>query len=180
MDIFQVVQVPLQVCQFMVVGGKEGLGPNLVMDMLDNGLGQSHPVIGGCSSTQLVKEDEGILAGQTDCLIGLHHLYHKGRLATNQVIRCPDAGKDGIENWQFSPVSWNVGTHLGHDDDNGQLAHIGGLSAHVGASNQLHIGLAVQIDGVGDIGLSPHDLLHYRMAAIFNGDGLTIGEAWPH
>ena len=150
------------------------------MDMLDNGLGQSHPIIGSRSPAQLVKEDERILTGQTDCLVGLHHLHHKGGLAADQVIRCPDAGKDGIENRQLCPVSWNVGTHLGHDDDNGQLTHIGGLSAHVGASNQLHIGLAIQIDGVGNVRLSPHDLLHYRMAALFNGDGLTIGEAWSH
>ena len=82
----------------MVVGGKEGLGTNLVVDVLDDRLGQGHTVIGSRSPSQLIKEDERPICRQTDRLIGLHHFDHESRLTTNQVVCRPNSGENSIEN----------------------------------------------------------------------------------
>ncbi|CIV95896.1 Uncharacterised protein [Streptococcus pneumoniae] len=82
----------------MVVGRKEGLSSDVLMDIFDDGLSKSHPVISCSSTSQFIKENERVLGRMRNGIIGLHHLHHKGRLTRNQVICCSDTGKNRIKN----------------------------------------------------------------------------------
>jgi len=64
----------------MIMGGKHGLSPDLVMNKLNNRLGQSHTIISGRPTPQLIKNNQGIRCPPLNSLISLHHLNHKGRL----------------------------------------------------------------------------------------------------
>ena len=41
----------------MVVGGEEGLGANMLVDILNYCLGQGHPIVSSGSTANLIKED---------------------------------------------------------------------------------------------------------------------------
>ena len=64
----------------MIMGRKHGFSPHLVMNKLNDRLGQSHTVIGGCPTSQLIKNNQGIRCRSLNGLISLHHLNHEGRL----------------------------------------------------------------------------------------------------
>ena len=67
-------------------------------------------------------------------------------------------------------LGWDEGAHLGHEDNEGHLAHIGGLARHVRAGNDgAHILAAVHVGIVGDKeGIFQH-LFHHGVAALHNG-----------
>ena len=81
----------------MIVGGKEGLGSSIMMNILDNSLSQRHPIVSRRPTAQLIKENKRTLAGLPNGPIGLHHLHHKGGLAGHQIIRRADASENRIE-----------------------------------------------------------------------------------
>ena len=81
----------------MIVGGKEGLGSSIMMNMLNNSLSQRHPIVSSRPTAQLIKENERTLAGLPNGPIGLHHLHHKSGLARHQIICCTDASENRIK-----------------------------------------------------------------------------------
>ena len=64
----------------MIMGRKHGFSPHLVMNKLNDRLGQSHTVIGSCPTSQLIKNNQGIRCRPLNGLVSLHHLNHEGRL----------------------------------------------------------------------------------------------------
>ena len=77
-DIDQVFQAGLQTSQLMVVSRKKGLGSDMLMDVFNDGLSKSHPVISCSSSSQFIKENERVLGRMRNSIVSLHHLYHEG------------------------------------------------------------------------------------------------------
>jgi hypothetical protein len=62
---------------------------------------------------------------------GLLHLNHERRLAARDVVRCPDARVNAIDDTDFRPGRWNERPCLGHKADERRLPQIGRLAAHV-------------------------------------------------
>ena len=163
----------------MVVGGKERLGTCPVMDVFDDGLSQGHPIIGRRPPSQLIKQDERSRSRLANGIVGLHHLNHKGRLAGHQVICSPNPGINGIKEREGRRLSRYKGTNLSHNDNDGQLAHIGGLPAHIGPRNQLDITGLIHRNAVGDVALSSHNLLNNWVTTLLNPDITRLLKDWP-
>ena len=68
----------------------------------------------------------------------LVHLHHEGGLAGGQVVGGADAGEDPVHHADDGALGGHEGAHLGHEDDEGGLAHVGGLAGHVGAGDDGH------------------------------------------
>ena len=75
-------------------------------------------------------------------------------------------------------MSWYKGANLGHNDNDSQLTHIGGLPAHIGPRNQLDITGLIHEDTIGNVALSSHYLLNNRVTALFNPDITRFLEDW--
>ncbi len=67
------------------------------------------------------------------------------------------------------------GAHLGHEDDEGHLAHIGGLAGHIGAGDD-----GRPVLGLAHIGVVRHEqavrphLLHHRVASVYDLDDARV------
>ncbi len=44
----------------MVMGRKQGFGTGSIVNVFDDGLGEGHPIIGRCSPSQLIKQNQGL------------------------------------------------------------------------------------------------------------------------
>ena len=97
----------------------------------------------------------------------LAHLHHKGGLAGGQVIGGADAGKDPVHDADGGAFCRDKGADLGHEDDQGRLAHVGRFTGHVGAGDDGHPVVAVvQISIIGDKEHVFQGLLYHRVAAL--------------
>ena len=150
----------------MVVGGKEGLGPQAaaVGAVLQHRPGDGHAVIGGGPPSDLIQDEQGAAAGVFQQLGHLAHLHHKGGLSGGQVVAGPDAGEHPVHHPDVGGAGGDEGAHLGHEDDEGHLAHIGGLARHIGAGDDgAQVVPVVHVGVVGDKhGVFQH-LLHHRV-----------------
>lgn len=66
--------------ELVVVGGEEGLRgeSGAVVEVLDDGAGDGHAVVGTGAAADLVEDDEGAVGGVVEDGAGLDHLDHKG------------------------------------------------------------------------------------------------------
>ena len=110
----------------------------------------------------------------------LAHLHHKGGAAGGQIVRSADAGKDPVRDTDDCGFRRNKGADLGHEDDQGCLAHIGGLTGHVGASHDGEaVGAGVEVGVIRDKADILQGLLNDGMAAFPDGE-LTGGVDFGH
>lgn len=63
----------------------------------------------------------------------LVHFYHERRLPGGQIVGCADAGKELIDNADAGGRGRDEASHLRHEDNERDLAHIGRFTGHVGA-----------------------------------------------
>ena len=85
--------------QLVVMGGEEGLAAEAlgrVGDVLHHGPGDAHAVESRGAAADLIQHDEALGGGVLEDFGHLGHLDHEGGLAGGKVVRCADAGKDGI------------------------------------------------------------------------------------
>ena len=131
------LQLLLQLRQLVVVGGKEGLGPQFfgVGGVFQHGAGNGHAVKGGGAASDLVQNQQTPGRGVGQNLRHLGHLHHKGGLAHGEVVGGADAGENAVHDADAGRLGGNKGADLGHEDDEGHLAHIGGLTRHIGAGD---------------------------------------------
>ena len=154
----------------MVMGRKQGFGSGSIMNVFDDGLGEGHPIIGRCSPSQLIKQNQGLGRCLANGMIGLHHFHHEGRLTRYQVISSSDSGINRIKDWQLGLLRWYIGANLGKNHNDRQLAHIGRLPAHIWPRNQLNIPFFVHKDAIRNIGLGSHHFLNNRMTTFVDRD----------
>ena len=65
--------------------------------------------------------------------------------------------------------------HLGHDDDERDLADVGGLARHVGpGDDQKAVAAAVQVDVVGNEALGKGHPLHHGVSAVADLDCVAV------
>ena len=101
----------------------------------------------------------------------LVHLHHKGGLAGSQVVRRAHSSKDGVYHANVRLPRRYKGTDLRQQGDQRDLAHIGGLTCHIGAGdNVAPVVLQVQVCIVGNKGPAVQQRLHHRVAAVLDLD----------
>ena len=83
--------------------------------------------------------------------VGFHHFDHKGGLPFKDIVTGPHARVNGIHHRQFRRFRRNCHAQLSHDDNQGDLAHIGAFPAHVGSGQQVDRFGFIKIDAVGHI-----------------------------
>ena len=157
--------------ELVVVGGKEGLGPQFfgVGAVLQHRPGDGHAVIGGGAPADLVQNEQGVAGGVLEQLSHLAHLHHKGGLSGGQVVRGPDASKYPVHHADVGGAGGDIAAHLGHEHNEGHLAHVGGFACHVGAGDDgqmvlgfVHVGVVGHKEGVFQ------GMLHHRVAALLD------------
>ena len=161
----------------MIVGGKECFGTEvfLVADVLDDGPGDREAIVGGRSSSDFVQDQQGVPGRVAKDVGHFVHLDHKGTLSAPQVVGGADAGKDPVDDAQIRGGSRHKASDLRHQADQGHLAHVGGLTGHVGPGDDRdRVLLTVERRVVGDKVTGEH-LLDDRMAAVLDADdALTV------
>ena len=110
----------------------------------------------------------------------LDHLDQEGGLALEQRVGGADAGEDAVADADLRPGGGDEAAGLGQDDDQGVLAQVGRLAAHVRAGDDQHL-LAVRRDAqvVGDEAAAGRRLDH-RVAALLDADGRAVVDLRAH
>ena len=153
----------------MVVGGKEGLGPQelFVRAVLQHRPGNGHAVKSGRAPADLVENQQRVLGRVAQDVRHLRHLHHEGGLSGGEVVAGADAGEDPVHHTDAGIGRRDKGPDLRHEHDQRDLAHIGGLTRHVGAGNDGHpLLLFAHKRVVGHEERIPEHPLHHRMAAL--------------
>ena len=85
-----------EVTEFVIVGGEEGAGLGVVVEVFGHGPGDGKTVEGGGATAYFVEDDEGVGSGVVDDEGGFVHFDHKGRLPLGEIVGGPDATEDFI------------------------------------------------------------------------------------
>ena len=121
-----------QLGQFVVVGGKQGLGAGMRLDVFHRRPRQRQSVKGGGAAPHLIQQDERARSSGVENDRGLGHLHHKGGAAAGQIVAGPDAGEDAVHRAQARAARRHEATHLRHDHHQRRLPQISALAAHIG------------------------------------------------
>src|SRR5258708_6131832 len=136
--------------------------------MLDDSPGDGEAVKGGGAAADFVEQDEAGRRGVVEDGGDLGHFYEKRRAATGEIVAGADAREDAVNDGQFGLARWHEAADLRHQDDERGLAEIGGLAAHVGASDEQKL-LARRLEEkiIRDETLAAlaEEFFDYRMAA---------------
>ena len=151
----------LHLVQFVVVGGKQGLGMSLVLvDILHDGPCDGDAVVGGGASAQFVEQHQTALREVVQYGGGLVHLHHEGTLAGRDVVGGAHAGEYLVHDADGGAFCRHEGAYLRHEHDEGGLPEQGRLTGHIGTcqhDNLLRV--VVEQDVVGHIRLADRQLL---------------------
>jgi len=123
--------------EFVVVGGEEGAGPGGVGEEFGDGPGKGEAVEGGGAAADFVEDDEGVGGGVVEDVGGFGHFDHEGGLALGEVVGGADAGEDAVDEADGGGFGGDEEAGLGHEDEEGDLADVGGFAGHVGAGDQV-------------------------------------------
>ena len=158
------------------MGGEEGFAAEAlgrVGDVLHDGPGDAHAVESRGAAANFVQHNEALGCGVLENFGHFGHLDHEGGLAGGKVVRCANAGKDGIHDAHMTAGRWDEGADLCHQGDKGVLAHIRRFACHIRASDdETAVSGAVEPGIVGDEEAAFQHLLDHRVAAL--GDGQLV------
>ena len=163
----------------MVVGGEQGFCPQTpgAGGVFQHRPGNGHAVIGGGAPADFVQNQQAPGGGVFQNVGDLRHFHHKGGLPGGQVVAGADAGEDPVSKADFRRAGGDEGSHLGHQDDQRHLAHIGGFARHVGAGDNAD-GVVLPTDAgvVGHKkGILQHGL-HHRVPSALDGNFPSQGD----
>ena len=181
MGVVDARQLRRQLGQLEVVGGEQGKGLEIAGQMFRRRPGQAQAIEGAGAAADLVHQHQTLGGGVVEDVGGFRHLHHEGGAATGQVIRRTDTGKDPVQIADAGAGGRHTAAQVGEQGNQRGLAHVGGFTAHVRASDDHHTAGIVQMQAVGHEGVIQH-LLHHRVAAIDNlDDGFLVHQlrAYP-
>ena len=150
MDIDRAVVGCRKFCEFKVMGGKQRKGLGFVMQLGGDGAGQGKAIKRGGSTPNFIHQNQRLRCCAVQYLRGFDHFQHEGGLGIGQIVCSADAGVNRINRPQTAAARGNVGAYAGEQDDDRDLAHIGGFTAHVRAGDDLHSLLGTQTGVIGD------------------------------
>jgi len=121
--------------QLMVMGGEKGFGPDrfVLVEVFRHRPGDAQAVERAGPPPHLIQQDEALGGRAVQDVGRLQHFDHEGGLADVEKIHGPDPGEDPVHDAEFGAFRGDEGSHLGHQDDQRDLAEIGRFAAHVGA-----------------------------------------------
>ena len=151
---------------------REGLRP--VVQVSGYATGQRQTIKGGGAPANFIHQHQRMRCRRVQDLRGLGHFKHEGGLRVGHIIGRAYTRMDGVYRPQPATGSRHVRAHAGQQNNDGDLAHVGGFAAHVGACNDLHAALAVHARHAAIVGnecTTAHfsqSRLNHRMAALRN------------
>jgi hypothetical protein len=168
--------------QLVVVRGKQRAAAQLgiVVDVLDQGLGNRHAVVGAGAAPHFVEDDEAFGGALRQNSGGFGHFDHKRALAGGNVVLGADACENAVDQPDFGAFCWHKRADLGHEYDEGHLAHYGTFAGHVGAgddANQVCIGR--ELERVGDE-MPAQLLFNHGMPPVFDAQSGVVMHVWAH
>src|SRR5687768_16394140 len=115
----------------MIVSGEERSGADALMDELDDRPGKSKSIVGRGPAADFVEDDQTVLRGRVENDRRFGHFHHECRPSAGEVVRCPNAGEDAVDDRQSGFVGGNEGTHLSENAYQGGLAKVRRLTTHI-------------------------------------------------
>ncbi len=120
-----------QIRQVVVVGGEDGRRPQFVVEELDCRTGDRVAVGRRRAPAHLVEEDERAFGRVVEDRSELRHLPHERRLPARDVVTRADAREHPVDDRQPGGLGGDETARLCQHDRHRDLAHVGGLPAHV-------------------------------------------------
>ena len=160
-----------KVGEFVVVGGEEGFGfdGGFVVEVFGDGPGDADAVEGAGAAADFVEDDEAAGGGVVEDVGGFLHFDHEGAASAGEVVAGSDAGEDAVDESEVEGAGGDEGADLGHDDDDGDLADVGGFSGHVGSGDDHDlVAGAVEEGVVGDEAFGVGEVFDDGVAAVNN------------
>ena len=68
------------------MGGEESGAADVSSDVVKNGLGNCNTIIGACSTTEFIEDDEGSGCGLSEDLLGFRKLDEESALGSEDVV----------------------------------------------------------------------------------------------
>lgn len=100
-------------------------------------------------------------------------------MAGGEVVASADAREDAVDNADGCGGGGDEAADLGHDDDDGDLAEVGGLAGHVWPGEDDDLGIGGGERGVvGDEGTGGERAFDHGVAAVADLDGVAGVEGW--
>ena len=164
------------------MGGKQGLGPALldIAQIFHRGPGDAEAVKGAGAAANLVQNHKRTPGSVAQDIGSFAHFHHESALSACQVIGRAHAGEHVVHQGDVGLLGGDEGTHVGHQDDQGHLAHVGAFACHVGAGDDLHaLVVDVHVRVVGHKHAVAERPLHHRVAAIADQQRALLVEDGP-
>src|SRR5216117_3237117 len=95
--------------------GKQCTRPQLVVQMLYHRPCDCQAIIGTCSTTNLVQNNQAMLRGMMQDGRSLFHLHHKRTLARGDIVLRTNTRKDAIYQTNTSFTRWHKAAELGQE-----------------------------------------------------------------
>ena len=162
--------------ELVVVGGEDGAGAQarVVVQVLDHGAGDGDAVVGAGAAANFVEHDEAAGGGLGEDGGEFQHLDHEGAGAGGEVVVRADAGEDAVDDADGGAGGGDEAADLGHENDQGDLAQVGGLARHVGAGEDGDLALGgIEDRVVGDEALVLGEF-DDGVAAGFDFEGVAV------
>src|SRR5512142_2744034 len=123
----------------------------MVMNVFDHSPSDREPVVGGCTATDLIQDEERARGGVMQNVCGFDHLHHEGGLPRVDLILGANAGEDAIYQPNLRRIGRDEGADLRHENDQRGLAQISALPTHIGSSDDAYDLAFFEDDIVGDV-----------------------------
>src|SRR5215467_7914805 len=100
-------------CQFVVVCCEECARSCCRVEVLDDGSRYRQAIVGTCSPTNLIQDDQAVSRRVMQDRRRLLHLDHEGAFARRDIILGPDPGKDAVHQSNMRAPCWYEAADLG-------------------------------------------------------------------
>ena len=111
----------------MVVGGKEGFGPNfgIVVDVFHHCPGDRQAIVSTGSPAYFIQNQQASAAALGEDDGGFDHFDHEGALPGVNLVLGSDASENTIHDPNVSPVGGHEAANLGQKDAQSNLTQVG-------------------------------------------------------
>ena len=164
-----------QLGQLEVVGGEQGVTPDVLCQVLGRGPGQRKAIEGAGAAAHFIHQHQAVFGGIVQDIGGFGHFHHEGGAATGYVIRGAHASEDPVHRAKHGAVGGHETAGVGQQGNQGGLAHVGGLTAHVRAGDHQHAAFGIHQQVVGHKRLV-EQLLHHRVPTFLHIKSWLVGK----
>ena len=165
--------------QFEIMGRKQGVGTDAAGEVDGTGPGQRQAVVSAGAAADFVHQYQAVRGGVVQNIGGFRHFDHERRAAARQVVAGSDTGKNPVDRTDHRRLGRNPASCMRQQDDQGGLAHVGRLAAHVGPGDDQHPGLVIELYVVGRERFLL-DLFDHRVAATPDVQAVLCGQFRLH